>query len=153
MAGPRWDDFGLLLRRAGLLVLCCHSQVPQLGSWLLLSSCGIWTPWDRVFSLEPPPAMWHGLTGSLPSPLPSCAGLRRAVVFPFLWGHCRASVLTGGDELIILEVFDHPHWVKLDVYSEVYPLLTHESFITGTTFFKPAVENLTRDYRIMGLSL
>lgn len=62
-------------------------------------------------------------------------------------------MLTGGDELIILEVFDHPHWVKLDVYSEVYPLLTRESFTTGTTFFKPAVGNLTRDYRIMGLSL
>lgn len=42
MAGPRGDGFGLFLRRAELLVLCwqwpCPSQMPQLGSWVSLSS-------------------------------------------------------------------------------------------------------------------
>lgn len=62
-------------------------------------------------------------------------------------------MLTGGDGLMLLEVFDHPHWVKLGVYSEVCPLLTREFFRAGTTFFKAIVENLSGGYRIMGLSL
>lgn len=50
---------------------------------------------------------------------------------------------------MLLQVFDHPHWVKFDVYSKVCPLLTPEFLRTGTTFFKSTVENLTRDYTIM----
>lgn len=53
---------------------------------------------------------------------------------------------------MLLEAFDHPHWVKLGVYSKVCPLLTRECFRTGTTFFKAMVENVSRGCRIMGLS-
>lgn len=150
-----WDS-------AELLVLCWQcppvTQMSQLGSWLLLSGSEVWTLWYWIFSLEPPGAIWMVWPGSLPSPLPSFAGLRRAIAFAFLlghylWGHYRASVLIGGDEWVLLEVFDHPHWVKLDVYSKAYPLLTPEFLRTDVTFFKSIVENLTRDFTIIGLSL
>lgn len=34
-----------------------------------------------------------------------------------------------------LKVFDHPHWVKHDVYSKMYPLLALEVLRIGTIFF------------------
>lgn len=168
VAGLRWalqqrDDFGLFLRRAELLVLgwqwLCHSW-DHGYCWALVTPgavSGTWTLWYWIFSLKPPRAMWHGLIW-FTAQSSAQFGLRRAVVFPSLWGHClwghyRAGVLTGGDELAPLEVFDHPHWVKLGVYSEVCPLLTPECLRTATTSFKSMVENLTRGYTKMGLSL
>lgn len=124
MAGPRGDWFVPEACRAVSAVLAVALSQPDaaagiVGTAELCDSCGIWTPWHWVFSLQPPRAIYHGLTWFTASPLPTFAGLRRAVVFLFLWGHCRASVLTGRDGLMLLEVFDHPHWVKLGVYSEV----------------------------------
>lgn len=147
MAGPRWAR--------------CYSWGHGY-CWALVTPVGvsgIWTLWYWIFS----PHVQYDMVwpGSLPSP--SFVGPRRAMVFPFLcrhylWGQClwgqdRASVLTGGGEWMLLQVFDHPHWVKFDVYSKVCPLLTPEFFRTGTTFFKSIVENLTRDYTTVGLSL
>lgn len=47
----------------------------------------------------------------------------------------------------------HPHWVKQDVYSNLYPLLNVELLRIGTIFFKSTLENVSRDCTIMGLSL
>lgn len=146
MAGPRWAR--------------CYSWGHGY-CWALVTPVGvsgIWTLWYWIFSLQPPRAIWHGLTwftakskfcwpkkGHDVSFLVQTLFVR--TVFVRTW---RASVLTGGGELMLLQVFDHPHWVKFDVYSKVCPLLTPEFLRTGTTFFKSIVENLTRDYRTIG---
>lgn len=65
----------------------------------------------------------------------------------------RTSVLSGGDELAVSEVFDRPHWVEQDVPPKVCPILTLGFSRTATTFFRSIVEDLTRGCTKMGLSL
>lgn len=62
-------------------------------------------------------------------------------------------MLNWGDKWMGLKVLDHPHWVKHDVYSKMYPLLALEVLRIGTIFFKSTAEILPRDYIIVGLSL
>lgn len=52
-----------------------------------------------------------------------------------------------------IESFWSPTLGETMYYSKVYPLLTLELLRIGTIFFKSTVENLSRDYTIMGLSL
>lgn len=87
-APRRWFWFVPEACRAVSAVLAVALSQPDAAAGIvgiaeLCDSCGIRTPWHWVFSLQPPRAIFHGLTWFTASPLPTFAGLRRAVVFLF----------------------------------------------------------------------